>query len=1144
YINFIDGFGVVNRWETDAETGIVSYTTTSCPGASCVQTATIDTGKGKLTFDFTLNGGAWLKDYAAFRNGAKILSGINNYDFSQTCSTCQGSINVRLLNSRINRAGLNTQTAYGYDSPSTANVTSIEEWNYWAGDQNTVAPQVPDRRTIISYKTDSTLTSKNILNRPQSIILRVGLIDQVSQTNYDYDGNPLTPINQSIFNHTDSADVHRGNLTHVARWTGGTSFLDTFLTYDTTGQVVQIKDPAGNPTGLTYTDNFFNDNGTSQLPPVTPSQATNAYPSIVTLPGIGNINLGYYFGTGQQAFVSDPNGQRTYQHFQDPFNRITQTVSPKGWTDANYSSLFSADVFSGITDTQPSVTCSGCVHTQVSYNELGLPLQSTLLSDPAGPVTSATFYDVMGNPTSTTIPVRGTQVSSSTPQTTYSYDVLYRLAKIVHPDKSAANIYYGDDPGLVTAGGTLTQSCPAASYGLGFPILSVDEVGLKRQVWSDAFGNVIEADEPDANNNLTVATCYKYNLGNELTDVAQGFLARSYKYDPLWRVTQVTTPEAGTETFSYLTDSGTLCSGDPGAVCKKVDARGVITHYQYDAAGRLTQKTYSDATPTAVFKYDESSALGGLAQVTNTIGRMSSMYTQDATGKMLAGEAFSYDIAGNVIANPQCTPQNCGTGLFQNNYTPDLLGNIISSSNSWGRTVNATYNNADQLTSLGVTPGDALHPSTVFSNAKYNEFGAAKQLVLGNGLNVLQDFSRSRGWLQTIQVGSLGPTGLPSGNAPQSGETTIAITGALQQMANGPKGGRGLLTISGTERSIAGSGSAQPGTATLTITGAEQSTDVIAVPAVTSTGSLAVTGAIQSKTSIAQNGTTASGTVTVSGTQHSVVVQLQPATSGTDTLTISGTLQSKQKQKPGTDATGSITIGGALANTHVGGAPARQATGSITISGNEQSVTYPGERYCADFAGNPPRCVDWEFTPSTTVNDSGNITVYVDGQSFSYPYGAGDSITTIANSMAASIRNNSTSTDYTSIAINTSVTPPTATIFLVARRAGVVGNNITLGTAATTYDTRDFTSASFNPSVSGTTMSGGVDIDPGTTVYDAGTVTLSVGGVTTIIDYGQFVDPSASEIVADLVSGIKSQLPTTNPPFSIAVTNSTTITIS
>src|SRR6185437_2590463 len=172
-------------------------------------------------------------------------------------------------------------------SPSTANVTSIEEWNYWAGDQNTVAPQVPDRRTIISYKTDSTLTSKNILNRPQSIILRVGLIDQVSQTNYDYDGNPLTPINQSIFNHTDSADVHRGNLTHVARWTGGTSFLDTFLTYDTTGQVVQIKDPAGNPTGLTYTDNFFNDNGTSQLPPVTPSQATNAYPSIVTLPASG-----------------------------------------------------------------------------------------------------------------------------------------------------------------------------------------------------------------------------------------------------------------------------------------------------------------------------------------------------------------------------------------------------------------------------------------------------------------------------------------------------------------------------------------------------------------------------------------------------------------------------------------------------------------------------------------------------------------------------------------------------------------------------------------------------------------------------------------------------------------------------------------
>src|SRR6185437_1039801 len=132
----------------------------------------------------------------------------------------------------------------------------------------------------------------------------------------------------------------------------------------------------------------------------------------------------------------------------------------------------------------------------------------------------------------------------------------------------------------------------------------------------------------------------------------------------------------------------------------------------------------------------------------------------------------------------------------------------------------------------------------------------------------------------------------------------------------------------------------------------------------------------------------------------------------------------------------------------------------------------------------------------------------------------------------------------TTIVVNTSVTPPTATISLAARKAGAVGNNITLGYDATTYDTTDFTSASFNPSVSGTTMTGGVDIDPGTTVYDAGTVTLSVAGFTATIDYGQLFDPSASEIVADLVNGIKSQLPTTNPPFSILVTNSTNITIS
>jgi hypothetical protein len=200
----------------------------------------------------------------------------------------------------------------------------------------------------------------------------------------------------------------------------------------------------------------------------------------------------------------------------------------------------------------------------------------------------------------------------------------------------------------------------------------------------------------------------------------------------LWRVTKITTPESGIAIFSYVNDDGTLCSGDPSSTCKRVDARGVITTYQYDVLDHLTKKTYSDGTPPAFFNYGELSALG--VTLTNTAGRPSSIYTKDGAGKIITGEAFSYDPSGSILSNPQCTPQNCGTGVFQNTYATDQMGNIVGFNNSWGRSVSATLNNAGQVTALTVGTSDATHPGTILSNAKYNQFGEMTLATLGNGL--------------------------------------------------------------------------------------------------------------------------------------------------------------------------------------------------------------------------------------------------------------------------------------------------------------------------------------------------------------------------------------------------------------------------
>jgi RHS repeat-associated protein len=204
----------------------------------------------------------------------------------------------------------------------------------------------------------------------------------------------------------------------------------------------------------------------------------------------------------------------------------------------------------------------------------------------------------------------------------------------------------------------------------------------------------------------------------------------------------------------------------------------------------------------------------------------------------------------------------------------------------------------------------------------------------------------------------------------------------------------------------------------------------------------------------------------------------------------------------GTQAQTTVDIG-AMNSVMVGGHAAANATGSITISGVEQFKDIPGQPYCA-VLGTRGTCLDWEVTDDTFIYDNGTVGVLVNGQLFSYAYSsAGDSVSTIANSLAGSIRASSSTADYSSVVVNTSATPPTATIFLTARNAGAAGNSITLSVSATTYNTANFAAASFNSGASGAALMGGIDAYAGTQVTDSGNVSISVGSFTSpTVSYG------------------------------------------
>jgi len=239
----------------------------------------------------------------------------------------------------------------------------------------------------------------------------------------------------------------------------------------------------------------------------------------------------------------------------------------------------------------------------------------------------------------------------------------------------------------------------------------------------------------------------QYDALNNLTSVSQGSLTpRTFNYDSLSRLTSATNPESGQICYGIV--SAGVCQANGydanGNLVTKTDARGITTTYSYDALNRLTGKTYSDGTPAATFNYDQPSALG--VTLTNTIGRKSS---QSTAGPNATGSVFSYDTMGRISDNSQCTPQNCGTGMFGFQYTQyDFVGDLLSATNAAGVTFNYGYNTVARLTGITTNFIDASHPGTLFSSVHYSPFGALTGATLGNGVTESWGYN-NRLWQQS-----------------------------------------------------------------------------------------------------------------------------------------------------------------------------------------------------------------------------------------------------------------------------------------------------------------------------------------------------------------------------------------------------------
>jgi YD repeat-containing protein len=241
-----------------------------------------------------------------------------------------------------------------------------------------------------------------------------------------------------------------------------------------------------------------------------------------------------------------------------------------------------------------------------------------------------------------------------------------------------------------------------------------------------------------------------------------GARARSFSYDSLSRLLSATNPETGAVGYTYDANSN---------VVTKTDARGLMSTYGYDVLNRLTSKTYSsnDAskTPISCFQYDISSIPGAGG---NMIGRLTNQWTiasgssctNSPSGSFYALRSIlSYDAAGRITNEQQCTPNNCTSGSGPTvSYGYDLAGNNTSLTNSVG-----AVNGLRQTMPLVLTTGfdGATHTSSLTSNWTsfspnlftiaptngYAAFGGPANWSLGPSLSVAQSYM-NRLWVNNI----------------------------------------------------------------------------------------------------------------------------------------------------------------------------------------------------------------------------------------------------------------------------------------------------------------------------------------------------------------------------------------------------------
>ncbi len=722
--------------------------------------------------------------------------------YNAATSPCNSTAITLPINSRAVITSLPSAGSTTLQSKSVAlyngvgGSTEIDTYAFGSG----APPTTPSSKTLITYASLGNITAFS-----QTVTVQDGSGQTLSKVNYNYD--ETTPVAAPTgTSQLTSVSGSRGNLTSVQRCSvipSCTSNLKTTMTYDTAGQLQTLKDPKLNQTNFSYTDNFYTDNSSDPVKPKAYSSTapTDAFVTKVTPPLIGAANFGYYIYSGQLATSTDQNSNDAYTHFQDSLSRLTSAFGPlspggnRPWTLNVYASTDTqADTYLGITDTTASASCSSCRHDQALLDGLGRPITQSLINDPEGATSVTTAYDQLGRVKNSSHPARSTSSTTDGIETP-TYDAVGRTIKMTHPDGTFSQTLYG--AAVSGTGVRTTQLCSSATYGLGFPVLAIDEAGKKREVWTDGLGRTIEVDEPDSTGALNSATCSTFDsLGNLLT-IVHGSQTHTYAYDTLSRVNSVTIPELANSsgsncavTYTYDNNSNVLTQTAPAPNQTTCTSTVTIT-LSYDALNRVTGKTYSDGSPAVKYGYD-GVALTGCTTTPPTLADSNPKGQRTSMCDSSGATSWAHDATGKIL-----TEMRNILGVTKTiSYVYNLDGSIATTTYPSGKVVTYTVSNAQRLTAAN----DVANSVQFAITASYAPPGVLQGMISGKisggfgGVTESHTYNKSLEYTSTQATSSAGTAlnltlnyNLPGGdNSTVTSITNNVDNGRTQSFAYDP----------------------------------------------------------------------------------------------------------------------------------------------------------------------------------------------------------------------------------------------------------------------------------------------------------------------------------------------------------------------